>query len=195
MARRAGRKLAMAAMSPSSAQADASSSGSFGLMPNNNDADAAAGQQRQSKACHDAKEHQLSGFAHDQAEHVEPPGAERDAHADLRTPLRNDVRQHAVEADDGQRDREHAEESRQHRQQPFADESIANARLEDRELDNRSRITLPELLSDPRDGHIRRHARVNHDVGARALARGAANRDRTPSAAARRAGRCTGCRV
>ena len=153
--------------------------------------DAPAGQERQSEASHNAKEHQLSGFAHDQAEHVEPAGAECDPDSDFRASLRHDVGQHAVEANNGQRDREHAEESRQHRQQPFADESIANARLEDREFDNRGRITLPETLPDPGDGYIRRHVRVNHDV-APALATDAANRDRTPSAGARLACRCTG---
>ncbi len=128
---------------------------------------AAARQQSQPKTSHDADENQLPCLAHDQAEHVHTPRAERDAHADLRPPLRDQYDNIPYRPTTVSDDREHAEKSCEHRQQPLADEPVPNARLEHRKFGDRIRVPASNVISDSPNGHGRRDARVNHHAGTR----------------------------
>jgi hypothetical protein len=80
--------------------------------------------------------------------------------------LGHEIRQHAVEAHDRQRDRQHSEEPGEHRQQTLADEAVAETGLEDNELGDGIGITAGNLIPHALNCRIGRDARVNHECGA-----------------------------
>ena len=65
----------------------------------------------------------------DQAEDPAAVAAERHADADLLAPLRHLVRQHAVDADRGEEQRDRAEQHREHHRRPPAHQRLLDALL------------------------------------------------------------------
>jgi hypothetical protein len=118
MARRAGTTLAMSATSVSTAGTAMNGDGIDRAHLIEEAPDEPRHDERDRQADGDAAERQPQAARDHEAEHGRPIGADGHADADLARALADQVRQHAVNADCGKRERERREQTEQQSREP-----------------------------------------------------------------------------